>query len=79
MLCTVKEPQRLIRPDDGEIAAAVRLLTRAIQTEGDARCKSARTPAAEDRAAARAGAMVDRLARVAEYVEFTPLQSSRPR
>jgi hypothetical protein len=72
MLYTVSEPQRIIRPADPGVCAALRLLEEAIHREAESRLRDTLTAASYDRVAARAGAMVDRLARIAEYLEHTP-------
>jgi hypothetical protein len=74
MLYTVREPQRIIKPTDSEIAAAARLLERAIKIAGDKAIGGGSSPRARDVMARRCGAMTDRLAYIAEYVETTKLR-----
>lgn len=69
MLYTLSEPERLIRPLDSDVAHAVLVLEHAITSTGDIHVALASTVKGKDRAAEKAGAMMDRLARVAEYVE----------
>ena len=68
MLTTITDG-RPIRPVDPEVRAALHTLERAIGMVADVRADDHKAGGAKDREYTKAGAMFDRLARVAEYVE----------